>query len=189
MGSKKTLALLLVALGSLTASAAGAAVGGGYFPLEPGNRWLLRDVERGTAITVSVAADRAPGSILHGFPGTADLRVRVTGTTVEAWDPASDRWEPFLRLGAPVGTRYSVNLSHSALWRGVAVTVASRAAIVKDARGRTLRNCVRLALLPPKSLADAGIEELVFAPGIGLVSVTEITIAGPRRSVLASFRS
>jgi len=35
-------------------------------------------------------------------------------------------------------------------------------------------------------VADAGVEELVFAPGVGLVRVVETTIAGPRTLLLSA---
>jgi hypothetical protein len=94
----------------------------------------------------------------------------------------------FLRLGAPAGTRYVVDLADTALWRSVVVTVASRRAVVEDATGRTLRNCVRLVVRQRKPVADAGVEELVFAPGVGPARIVEQTIAGPRTFLLAVWK-
>jgi hypothetical protein len=157
------------------------------FPLADGNRWVLRNTASGAVRTMSLSR-KPSGLVLRGLPGAADLRVRRVGKATEAWDRTSGRWEPLLRLGAPVGTRYVVDIGDSTLWRSVQVKVASRQAVVHDARGKTLRGCVRLAFHARKPVADAGLEELTFAPGIGPVAVTEITIAGPRRSTLASFR-
>lgn len=185
MGTRSLVTLMALSL--VATQAAPAAPSPSLFPLAAGNRWTLRDVERGGSATVSVGQSRAAGLVLRGFPGTAELRVRTAGSTIEAWDTGNDRWEPFLRLGARAGTKYTVNLSGLTLWRGAVITVASRHAIVEDARGKTLRDCVRLTIRPPKGLADAGIEELEFAPGIGLVRVSEITIAGVRERLLASF--
>jgi len=156
-------------------------------PLADGNRWVLRDVAGPSTATISVV--RGPtGLVLRGVPGARALRVRSVGRAVQAWDPASARWEPFLRLGAPVGTRYTVDLSGAPLWRSLTVTVASRTAVVHDARGRTLRSCVRLTFASRKAIADAAIEELVFAPGIGFARIAEQTIAGTRVRELASLR-
>ncbi|HEX5800003.1 MAG TPA: hypothetical protein VFY02_07845 [Gaiellaceae bacterium] len=156
-------------------------------PLADGNRWVLRDDERGSTATISVA--RTPsGLVLRGVPGTGDVRVRTAGRAVQAWDTAGARWVPFLRLGAPAGTRYTVALSGAPLWRSLTVTVASRTAVVRDGRGRTLRNCVRLTFATRKPVADAAIEELVFAPGVGFVRTAEQTIAGTRVRVLAAVR-
>jgi len=181
------IALTAVALTIVTVQYAGATGPPSAFPLADGNRWILSDVEGGGRATVSVRRQPA-GLVLDGLPGTADLRVRAAGRTIEAWDPANRRWEPLLRLGAPAGTKYVVNLGSEPLWRSLRVTVASRDAVVHDARGKTLRNCVELTFRSLKPVADAGLEELTFAPGIGLVRTVELTIAGPRERVLASLR-
>ena len=156
-------------------------------PLADGNRWVLRDLESSSTTTIAVTR-RPSGLVLRGLPGAGDIRVRTAGRAVQAWDAAGARWEPFLRLGAPAGTRYSVALSGAPLWRSLTVTVASRAAVVRDGRGKTLRNCVRLTFAARKPVADAAIEELVFAPGVGFVRTAEQTIAGTRVRVLADVR-
>jgi hypothetical protein len=167
---------------------AGAKMPPLLLPLADGNHWRLRDVVGGTTATVAVARGQS-GLLLQGLPGAGDLRVRAAGRAVEAWDPSNARWEPFLRLGAAAGTTYLVDLGRTALWRSLIVRVASRQAIVHDARGKTLRGCVRLTFAARKPIADAGLEELVFAPGIGLVRTSEQTIAGTRVRVLASYRT
>jgi hypothetical protein len=126
--------------------------------------------------------------VLRGFPGTGPQRVRGLGDAVQARDSSQQRWEPFLRLGAPAGTSYAVYLADSPLWRSVVVTIASRHAVVEDANGRTLRNCVRLVVRQRKPVADAGVEELVFAPGVGPARIVEQTIAGPRTFLLAVWK-
>ena len=156
-------------------------------PLAEGNRWVLRDTRGPSTATIAVVR-RASGLVLRGLPGAGDLRVRARGRAVEAWDSGSGRWEPFLRLGAPAGTRYAVALSDAPLWRSLTVTVASRTAVVRDGRGRTLRNCVRLELVARKPVADAAIEELVLAPRVGFVRIAEQTIAGTRVRVLSGIR-
>ena len=181
------LAVLVLVLAGSLGSAAGAGVQPSLLPLAEGNRWLLRDVEVGSTATVSVA--RGPsGLVLRGLVGAGELRVRAAGRAVEAWDPSAGRWEPFLRLSAAAGTTYSVDLAGTTLWRSLVVTVASRAAVVHDGRGKTLRNCVRLTFRARKPIADAGLEELVLAPGVGIVRTSEQTIAGSRVRVLAALR-
>lgn len=184
MGYKLLLVLLVGAAGL---SGQAAAAEWNAFPLSDGNRWTLRAEDGRGATNVSVRRGSG-GLVLDGFPGTGDVRVRAAGPAIEAWDAGSNRWEPFLRLGANVGTKYSVNLTGEPLWRSVVVTVASRQTVVHDARGKTLRGCVKLTVSHPKGVADAGIEELVFAPGVGLVKVVELTIAGPRERVLSALR-
>jgi hypothetical protein len=177
---------VLASLALLTADGVGAAPAPSQFPLAAGNTWYLADAENGAGSQVSVHA-RANGLLLRGFPGSGDLRVRRAGLAVEAWDPADGRWEAFLRLGAPAGTHYKVDLARTGLWRNLVVTVASRKLEVEDARGRSLRGCVRLTFRNPKGLADAGLEELVFAPGVGIVRIAEMTIAGTRTRLLDRF--
>lgn len=183
--TRVVVALFLLALAA-AASASGGS-GSAHFPLAAGNRWTLED-DDGRLNAISVGDTAASGLILRGFPGTRDLRVRLDGRTVEAWDGGQNRWEPFLRLGAAAGTTYTVNLSDVVLWRNVRVTVASRTAVLHDARERKLEDCVRLTFRYGKGIADAGIEELVFAPGVGIVRTTVQTIAGPRVSLLRSYR-
>lgn len=173
--------------GAAAGDSADSTVAPALLPLADGNRWVLRDVERGSTAAISVAREPS-GLVLRGLPGAGELRVRATGGSVEAWDPGSARWEPFLRLRAPVGTRYKVALTGAPLWRSLTATVASRSAVVRDARGKTLRNCVRLTFAAGKPVSDAGLEELVFAPGIGFARIAEQTIAGTRVRVLAGLQ-
>lgn len=167
----------------VAAPAVGAAVRPGLLPLAAGNRWVLRDERGGGAATVTVVRG-ASGLVLRGLVGAGDLRVRPAGQAVQAWDPSERRWEPFLRLGAPARTMYAVDLAKTAFWRSLVVTVASRHATIVDGRGKTHRNSVRLTFAAREPIADAGVEEVVFAPGVGFVRITEQTIAGPRVRVL-----
>jgi hypothetical protein len=184
-----------VALALIVVVGSGAAAGDeteastppALLPLADGNRWVLRDTRGPSTATIAVVR-RGSGLVLRGLPGAGDLRVRARGRAVEVWEPDRARWEPFLRLDAPAGTRYAVALSAAPLWRSLTVTVASRTAIVRDGRGRTLRDCVRLKLVARKPVADAAVEELVLAPGVGFVRIVEQTIAGTRVRVLAGLR-
>jgi hypothetical protein len=179
------LALALCSCGGAEGGA-NAATDPSLFPLEIGKTWRLYDERTGRRVnSVAVTREAEPsGVILRGFPGLPEARVRRSGDAVEAWDPGASRWQRFLRLGAPAGTSYLVNLSQTVFWRNVVVTVASRDAAVADADGRTVRGAVRLTFRNRGKLADAGLEELVFAPGVGLARVVETTIAGPRVTVL-----
>ena len=181
---KRALAAIAVAVAA--AGSAAQAAGPIHFPLSSGSAWYLTNAQTAAASTIFVRTG-SNGVFLRGFPGAGDLRVRRAGTAVQAWDAGEKRWEPFLRLGAPVGTRYSVDLSNTPLWRRVTVKVASREAIVEDAKGLKRRNCVVLSLTPPKGAADAGIETLVFAPNVGPLRVVETTIAGSRTRLLDKY--
>jgi hypothetical protein len=183
LGASIVLAVLAGLFPSLTA----ATEQPDLLPLAAGNRWVLRDARLDSTKTISITRGSS-GLTLHGLPGADDIRVRAAGRAVVAWDPVDKRWEPFLRLGATAGTSYALDLAGLPLWRSLVVTVESRRAIVHDARGKTLRNCVRLVFAARKPIADAGLEELVFAPAVGIVRTSEQTIAGPRVHLLAALR-
>ena len=127
--------LALALLFGLAAPTATAVPRSSPFPLAPGNRWQLRDEQSGATRIVAVQR-RGDALVLRGFPGLGPTRVRALGGAVEAYDSANGRWEAFLRLDAPVGTPYTVRLGDEPLWRAVPVRVASRTAIVEDARER-----------------------------------------------------
>jgi hypothetical protein len=157
------------------------------FPLNDGSRWTFRSTTVGGVRTVAVE-QRPGGLVLNGFPGVGSLRVRTTGKMVEAWDTADRRWEALLRFGAPTGFAYRVSLGEAPLWRGVMMTVASKQATVFGSGGRAYRGCTNFTLRPPAKLADAGVLELSFAPGVGLVGWEEQSVDGPRAWALASYR-
>ena len=184
---RQSVILAVLALAVSVVGTASSAPQPRFFPLADGNRWVLSDVETG-ATTVISARRQPAGLVLRGFPGTRDLRVRAVGQTVQAWDAADSRWENLLRLGDPAGTKYVVRLSGTDVWRSVVVTVASRQVEVEDNAGRVRRGCVRLAFRQGGKLVDAGLEELTFAPGVGLVRIVEQTIAGPRTKLLGTHR-
>jgi hypothetical protein len=177
-----TLGLFSLTLGMCASSDAAEP---SAFPLTDGNRWTLRDVDRGVARTIS-ARRTSDGMVLSGFPGTADLRVRWSGETLQAWDATQGRWESLLRFGAAAGESYMVNLGDTFLWRSVVVTVSSKRAAVRDFRGRALAGCTRFTFRSKRPMADAGLEEISFAPGVGPVRIVDQTIAGRRVMALAS---
>jgi|SRR5215208_2001513 len=158
-----------------------------FLPLANGNRWTLRDLETRAATTVSVRT-QGKAFVLRGFPGTSSLRVRRVQQNIQAWDRAQRRWESFLRLGARAGTRYGVDLGDAFLWQAVEVRVASKRADVRDYHGKLHRGCVRFTLRYRQPIADAGLEQLSFAPGIGLVRYSDTSIGGPRTSALGAAR-
>jgi hypothetical protein len=158
-----------------------ALVGTSLFPLTPGHRWTFRDVESGAKVVIVMR----PGHVLHGFPGAGDLRARALGKTVEAWDEEDGRWETWFRFGAPVKTAYAVELEGTPLWQKVEVRVAATSAAVRDRGGKLHRGCTRFAFRQLGGVADAGLTEMSFCPGVGPVRYSETTIAGPRTYALA----
>src|SRR5215210_8686664 len=131
----RALPVAVVALGLGLCGTAATAREPQFFPLANGNRWTLRDLKTRAVTTVSV---RKQGDtfVLRGFPGTGSLRVRRVQQNIQAWDRTQRRWESFLRLGAPAGTRYAVDLRGVFLWQGLEVRVASRRASVRDYHGK-----------------------------------------------------
>jgi hypothetical protein len=155
------------------------------FPLADGNRWTLRDPERGATSIISVRR-QGPVYLLRGFPGAGDLRVRADGQALQAWDAEQGRWEAFLPLDAREGSTQRVDLGGTALWRNVLVTVASRNATVENDDGGERRGCTVLTIRSKGKLVDAGLEEIAFAPRVGPVRIVEQTIAGLRVKALAA---
>ena len=135
------------------AAAAASAPSPSLFPLADGNRWLLSDGARArTAISVE---RRGPAYVLDGFPGTAALRVRAAGQAVQAWDAGQARWEPFLRLDARAGTTYVVDLTGTALWRSVVVTVVSRQTRLEETSACGAAGCTVLSFRSRGKTVDA----------------------------------
>jgi hypothetical protein len=181
---------LAVSLAVLLVSCAAAAPDSSrrFFPLEANSEWTFEDTNYGGTSIMSVTRARAGVFQLDGFPGAPDLRVRWSGQTVQAWDDSQRRWEALLRLGAPAGTTYRVDLP-AQFWNGVRVTVDSwRATVPNPVLRRSHKGAVRLAVRPPAELSDGGVTGLWFAPRIGLVRWVEESIAGPVVHVLSSAR-
>jgi hypothetical protein len=149
------------------------------FPLRLGNEWSFENRRYGgeDALVVSRAVEGV--FVLTGFPGAPGVRIRSSGQTVQAWDRSQRRWEPFLRLGAGAGTKYTVDLPQP-LWNGAQVTVASRrASLFNPALRRRFSGLLRLSIRPSPELSDAGVTGLWFAPRIGPLRWIERSIAGP----------
>jgi hypothetical protein len=156
------------------------------FPLAEGNQWTLRDVETNAARTISVGKGEK-GLVLSGLPGAPALRVRWSSDAVQAWDTADERWEAILRFGLPARSSYVVRLGNTLLWRNVVVTVASKRARIEDYEGRS-RVCTQFTFASKGKIADAGLESLAFARGLGPVRIVEQWIGGVRELALAGHR-
>lgn len=180
--------LALLVLAAPAAAACADSAGESYFPLKQGNRWTFEALGTGDEATMTATRVRPGVFRLDEFPGAAALRVRWSGGALQAWDARQRRWEAFLRLSAPKGTAYRVDLAQP-LWQQVRVTVASRSATVRVAPlARSFSRAVRLTLRPSPELSDAGITSMVFAPGVGLVLWEELTFTGTVTHALSSAR-
>jgi hypothetical protein len=80
-----------------------------------------------------------------------------------------------------------VNLGRTLLWRNVVVTLNAKRAAVDDFDGRS-RKCQTFTFGYKRGLADAGLESISFAPGIGPVRIADQTIAGTRELALDAYR-
>ena len=156
------------------------------FPLAAGNQWTMRDVETNAARTISVSKGEK-GLVLGGLPGAPALRVRWIGDAVQAWDTADERWEAIFRFGLPARSSYVVRLGNTLLWRNMAVTVASKRARIEDYEGRS-RVSTLFTFASKGKVADAGLESLAFARGVGPVRIAEQWIGGVRELALAGHR-
>jgi hypothetical protein len=179
--------LLVVVL--IVSALAGVAVSSAaeqrLFPLAAGNRWVLKDEKSPHRTTMSIA-ESASGLVLRGLPlARGELRVRDTGRSVQVWDTADRRWEVLFDFGAPAGSMYVVDLAATE-WRRVRATVASRSVSARDYQGEIHRRCTRITFR--FRLADAGVEEMVFAPETGPVRITETWIGGLWKQLLSSHR-
>jgi hypothetical protein len=180
---------LIVVIGvmAIHVGSAAACHGKDLFPLAAGNTWRFESESSRTTRNMSIVR-QAGGLVLQGFPGSPALRVRTRGARIDAWDTAAQRWRPFLRLGLPKGSAYRVDLGANPMWRGVRVAVKAKGAKVNDPSDRSYEGCTTLSFRPGRGVADAGLLEMSFCPGIGPVVFSEQTLAGPRAWALSTHR-
>ena len=160
-----------------------------YFPLAVGNTWAYeiegRAVSGSRRVTVTEQVD-VGGVIyyrLEGYaPRPAVVRRTPQGRLVEyRADTGGDHlWYDF---GVPEGGLWSSELPFDCTGEAKLVSRNAQADVPAGSFEPAL--VIRYG---PTMCADAGIEEEVFAPGVGLLRRTEITIAGPRSLVLVEAR-
>jgi len=160
-----------------------------YFPLATGNQWVY--VERGRlageAITVEVAASgRLGGNTyyqLNGFSGApAWVRYTLAGELVQ-YDPSGGPEKLWYAFSSPSGAGYRPQLPEPCLQQASIRTHNLEVRVPAGVFSSSLAIDYN-----PGPCADAGFSEEVFAPGVGLVRRTAITIAGPRTLELAYAR-
>jgi hypothetical protein len=161
-----------------------------YFPIQPGNHWLYsRRGPTGIADTWAVKiGDRfvAPNGRayfdLTGYFGPT-RRARAPRNTVTEYNPDGVEDNLWYRLGATVGTSWTLELETLPILSPVAdcasgarLTIGSRNESIVVPAG-AFRGVVRVDWQAP--CADAGITSEYFAPGVGLVRRVEQSFAGP----------
>ena len=160
-----------------------------YFPLAVGNSWTYTIEGRADPGTVTVRVTESVETAgqqyfrLEGFtPQPALVRV---GSRDRLWEfrPDSGTEHLWYDFAAAQGTTWRSELPHPCL--GTA-KLASRHADVAVPAGDF--NDALVIRYGATICADAGIQEEIFAPGIGLLRRTETTIAGPRSMALSEAR-
>jgi len=160
-----------------------------YFPLAVGNSWTYAMEGRAASgnvtarVTESVETAGQQYFRLEGFtPRPALVRLASQGRLLE-FRPDSGTKHLWYEFAAAEGATWRSELPHPCLG---AATLASRGSSVEVPAGRF--DDAVVIRYGTTFCADAGIQEEVFAPGIGLLRRTETTIAGPRSMVLTEAR-
>ncbi len=163
-----------------------------YFPLSPGNSWtyVITGFAAQGSVTVRVTRAVDVSGIAYyellGFT-TEPAFVRLTraGQLVELRSDPENRWFDrevlWYDFAAPIGTTWESGATGDCDGRASKSTPPESLQVPAGA----FTSLVRIAY-QGTNCADAGLEEEVFADGIGLVRRTSITIGGPRSIELVS---
>ncbi|HEY7616406.1 MAG TPA: hypothetical protein VH744_06355, partial [Terriglobales bacterium] len=163
-----------------------------YFPLTPGNSWTYVVTGFAAQGSVTVRVSRAVEvngiqyyELLGYAPEPALVRLTRSGQLVERKRDPESRWFDqevlWYDFVAPEGTSWPA---------GMATECSGSARIARppdrvQLPAGTFDSLVRI-VYQGTNCADAGLEEEIFANGIGLVRRTNITIGGPRSIELVS---
>ena len=119
----------------------------------------------------------------EGFQGNMRVRKTSDGKIMAITDTGEYQ---FLDLNAEEGASWTITSDADNLLSGSVVTVISRTARLEVPYGQ-FGNVLHLAVKPNPQLADAGVTDMWFAPGFGLLKWSEITFAGPQTYDLITF--
>lgn len=174
----KYIALALCLSGSVTSS-----IAQDFFPLHVGNQWIYKSVSFGRASLISIdiprtesAGDRIYWQVRGFEDGTALLRSE--DGTLYRYNTETRREEVWAVFATREGESYET-----------AINPCTRQAVVESRSAKAslpagdFENALRVRY-PAANCADAGLSSDLFAPYIGLVERTSITIAGPRKMEL-----
>ncbi|MCZ6635100.1 MAG: BsuPI-related putative proteinase inhibitor, partial [bacterium] len=161
--------------------------GPNFFPTAVGMTWIYGGNPREIALTARVAdVERtADGAVFfwEGFQGRRVVRQTVDGKVMEL---GGETWRLLFDLRAGEGASWTIEpFGMGDLLDGARVEVVSRSAEVRVPYA-TFQGAIHLKLISP-NLADAGVTEVWFAKGVGLVKWVEQSIAGPQAYELAAF--
>ncbi len=152
-----------------------------YLPLEVGNQWIY--AARGQVAGDPVIIEITGSAVYNG-----NTYFQITGF---AGEPAWVRYNTngdlvqFTPGGGPEMLWYSFSAPDGASWRSqLPLSCVAQATIRTHAAEVTVPAGAFAGSLtidyPPGNCADAGLSDETFAPGVGLLRRTSITIAGPR---------
>ena len=155
-----------------------------FFPLHVGNQWIYQtSIGRGVTLNVvDIPRTETVGdqtySVVRGFEdGTALLRMSGEGTLYR-YNQNSKSEEVWAVFGAKEGDTYRTAINPC----NQTARVESRSAKTTVPAGE-FWNALSIRYLAA-NCADAGLDGEVYAPYIGLVERTSVTIAGPRKMQL-----
>ncbi len=158
-----------------------------FFPLHVGNQWIYRTTAfgaRNQAITVvDIPRTEAIGdqtySVVRGFEdGPALLRIGADNGTLYRYNETTKAEEVWAVFSTKEGDTYRTAINPC----NQTARVESRSAKTTVPAGE-FWNALAIRY-PAANCADAGLDSEVYAPYIGLVERTSVTIAGPRRMQL-----
>ena len=157
------------------------------FPTAVGMTWIYRGNPREIALTARIAdVERtADGAVFfwEGFQRRRVVRQTVDGKVMEL---EGGTWRLLFDLGAGEGASWTIEpFGMGDLLDGARVEVVSRSAEVRVPYA-TFQGAIHLKLISP-NLADAGVTEVWFAEGVGLVKWVEQSVTGPQAYELATF--
>jgi hypothetical protein len=179
------LALALV----LALTSAGAAraqhTASDLLPLAAGDRWTYvtsGPQDDGRRVEARVVRVGNGWSLVDGPLGRGWLHAARTTGTVRAFDTATGRAGTVFDLARPVGGKMDVvapalPLLHGSVW------VLSRRGVTAITPAGRFTGCVELTVDRP-TVAGQGLERLVLAPGVGVVSYAWATPAGTHTATL-----
>ncbi|MSS72377.1 MAG: hypothetical protein EXS64_12935 [Candidatus Latescibacteria bacterium] len=181
---KRFLILCAMAMALALPGVAGAESRVDYFPLASGMAWAYGDSFH--VVQVGGMMKSLPPIYITDYMGQKRYFIQQDDGKVLEWRDGKTRL--LYDFGAKVGASWKIEPlgDGSEILDGTVVTVASVSEGVSTPYGG-FRGCVHLEMRPRDGLADAGITDMWFAPGVGLVKWSEIWIGGVRSFALTRF--
>jgi len=161
-----------------------------YFPLHPENQWIYRTAfaRAHSYTTVDILRHEAVGgqtySVVRNFPTNGQqalLRQTDTGSLIR-YNPQTRAEEVWAEFNTEVGGTYRTALDECSQTARIESREA-KATVPAAEFSNALQIRYQAA-----NCADAGLESEIYAPYIGLVERTSITIAGPHKAQLVYAR-